>query len=617
MDAARWIGRDEHEGPRAEPLPGAGPAPRWSVESVAHCGRPRSLAVGADGRTLVFIIDQADASDVWTMAIDESTPRRLTTGRAPAPYWEDVEPRLSPDCSTVAYCDDGWVCLVPVAGGQPRRLVEGGSSPVWIDDQRLIASFDRPERMTRFGIVDLTHPWPRRLTLDCFDTGDESDIEISADGTMGTYTFTVRANLRESQVCDVHIESGVSRPLTSPPDTADRHSTWSPDRSHIAFASEESGWYELHVIDRDGGDRRRLTHDEADFLHPSWSADGSRILATRLRRGRTDLVTVDAATGDVDVLATGGTWSGASWAADGAVVAEYSDHATPPELRLVTADGQVRTLLAPAPAAVRSAPHVVPEDVEYASLDGTAIHAFLFRPRDASAQSPAPAIVLPHGGPTSLYADEWDGHVQCLVDRGFAVIAPNFRGSISYGRAFERLNHGDWGVGDTRDCLAAADFLRTLDWVDGDRLGVAGASYGSYLALLCATDDDAGRFRAAVCVYGDCDIRTSWAQGDRGGAQDLERMMGTPHSNPAGYDAGSPVDRVDRVRIPLLIAHGERDERVHPRQSEQLVAALRSVGGRTFEYVTYPTEAHGFLRFEPQVDFHRRLERFLAWHLRG
>ena len=83
--------------------------------------------------------------------------------------------------------------------------------------------------------------------------------------------------------------------------------------------------------------------------------------------------------------------------------------------------------------------------------------------RDASAQSPAPAIVLPHGGPTSLYADEWDGHVQCLVDRGFAVIAPNFRGSISYGRAFERLNHGDWGVGDTRDCLAAADFLRTLE----------------------------------------------------------------------------------------------------------------------------------------------------------
>ena len=123
--------------------------------------------------------------------------------------------------------------------------------------------------------------------------------------------------------------------------------------------------------------------------------------------------------------------------------------------------------------------------------------------------------MYPHGGPTDYYGDDWDGHAQYFVDRGYGWLAINFRGSTGYGRKFERKNHGDWGVGDTKDCLAAADYLRTLDWVDGDRLGIFGASYGSYMALLAVTDDPEHRFRCAVPKYGDCDITTSWAQGDR------------------------------------------------------------------------------------------------------
>ena len=128
------------------------------------------------------------------------------------------------------------------------------------------------------------------------------------------------------------------------------------------------------------------------------------------------------------------------------------------------------------------------------------------RPRGASAERPAPAVVYPHGGPTDFYGDLWDGHAQYFVDRGYAWLAINFRGSTGYGRDFERANHGVWGVDDTKDCLAAADFLRTLDWVDGERLGIFGASYGSYMALLSVTDDPEHRFRCGVCKYGDCDI---------------------------------------------------------------------------------------------------------------
>jgi len=210
--------------------------------------------------------------------------------------------------------------------------------------------------------------------------------------------------------------------------------------------------------------------------------------------------------------------------------------------------------------------------------------------------------------------DEWDGVVQYFLDKGYAWFQPNFRGSTSYGRAFERANHGVWGVADTNDCLAAHDFLSTLDWIDETRIGIFGASYGSYMALHCVVDDAAHRYACAISKYGDCDIVTSWAQSDLVGRLDLERMMGHPRDAADAYAAGSPIHRAEHLAVPILVAHGERDDRVHPAQSQELVAALRRLD-KQYEYVTYPTEGHGFLRAEPFLHFHRRLERFLDWYL--
>jgi dipeptidyl aminopeptidase/acylaminoacyl peptidase len=92
-------------------------------------------------------------------------------------------------------------------------------------------------------------------------------------------------------------------------------------------------------------------------------------------------------------------------------------------------------------------------------------------------------------------------------------------------------------------------------------------------------------------------------------------MMGGPSDDPEAYRAGSPIHRLDNLRVPILVAHGELDRRVSPRQSDELVAGLRRLG-KTYEYVTYPTEGHGFLRADPWIDFHRRLERFFESTLR-
>jgi len=604
-----WVGKDEFEGIPVEELPGARPPDGWRLEAIAATERPRSLTLGADGRTAVYIQDR-DTSDVWLLDLEGGTPERLTTGREPMPYWEDTEPRLSPDGSTVAYVVDGHVWLVAAAGGPPRRLV-AGDAPVWVDDARLLVTVER-DRATRLAVVPVAEPWPRRLTATD-EIGDEGAAAVSPDGAEVAYEFRPRDDLKRYEIRVTGLVNAETRALTGTPGMRDGEPAWSPDGETIAYVSERPGRYEIHLVRRDGSGDRQLTDDDADFSELRWYPDGSRLAAIRCRRNRFDLVSVDAATGAVELLAPGGVWGAPAWTATGDVVATYHDHAVPPELRLAGSGG-TRSLVAPAPLTVKRAPYVTPEEVTFRSFDGLEIPAFLFRPAGASAERPAPAVVYPHGGPTDAYGDEWDGHAQYFVAKGYAWICPNFRGSTGYGRDFERANHGVWGVDDTKDCLAAADFLRTLDWVDGGRLAVFGSSYGSYMALLSVTDDPDHRFRCAVCKYGDCDLVTSWAQGDREGVQDLERMMGTPAEHPEAYRAASPVHRLENVRVPLLVAHGERDERVSPKQSEELVAALRRLG-KTFEYVTYPTEAHGLLRAGPQVHFYRRLERFLDWHL--
>ena len=607
-----WIGKDEHEGVLAQPRKDLKPPPHWRLEAVARTPRPRSLTIAADRRSAVMIED-AETSDVWLLDLEShGTPQRLTTGRDPAAYWEDVEPRLSPDGETVAYADEGHVWLAPVAGGPPRKLVQG-SSPVWTPDGRIVIGVERDDT-TRLAVVDAHDAWPRRLAVGQDDVGDEGDAAVSPDGEEVAYTFWPREDLKRGEIRVAAVDGGEVRTVASVPEMMADSPAWSPDGSTIVYRSEKSGFHELHAVRRDGSGERRLTDAGADHSQAEWHPDGTRLVCVRGRRNRFDLVVVSADDGSTEVLAEGGTWSYPHWTADGGVVAAYEDHATAPELRTVTPGGQPRPIHAPGPRPIRSAPHAALEDVLFPTFDGREIPGFLMRPRDSGRGRPVPAVVYPHGGPTDAYTDSWDGHAQYFVDRGYAWLAVNFRGSTGYGREFERLNHGDWGIGDTKDCLAAADFLRTLDWVDGERLGIFGASYGSYMSLLAVTDDPEYRFRCAVCKYGDCDITTSWAQGDREGVQDLDRMMGPPSGARKAYIAGSAYHRLENLRAPLLIAHGEQDIRVSPKQSEQLTTRLRQLG-KTFEYVTYPTEAHGLLRAGPQLDFYRRLERFLDWTL--
>ena len=351
MARSMWVGRDEHQGVRAQPRKDVPPPPHWRLEAVAATPRPHAVTVAADRRRAVFVQD-ADFSEVWLLDLEaEGAPERLTAGRELANWWESAPPRLSPDGSQVAYVDGEHVHVAPVAGGPARRLA-AGDEPCWTDDRTLVITVERDDE-TRLAVVDVRDPWPRRLAADGAK-GDESEAAVSPDGTEVAYTFVPRDDLARSEIRVASLRDGAWRALTGTPGLRDREPAWSPDGGRIAYASERSGFYELHLVGRDGSGDRPLTSAGADHGDQDWHPGGDRILAARTLRGRTDLVAVDAHTGEAELLAPGGQWSGAHWTADGGVIAAYEDHRTPPELRRLPPGGAPRTVHAPAPRPARA-----------------------------------------------------------------------------------------------------------------------------------------------------------------------------------------------------------------------------------------------------------------------
>ena len=240
------------------------------------------------------MIEDAETSDVWLLDLEAGgAPERLTTGRDPMPYWEDVEPRLSPDGETVAYADEGHVWLVPAAGGPPRKLVEG-SSPVWIADGRLVIRVERDDT-SRLAVVSADDAWPRRLATahgELEEHGDEGEPAVSPDGTEVAYTFTPRGDLNRSEIRVASLDE--RRRARAHRHAAGCTTARPPGRrtaARIAYTSERSGFYELHLVASDGSDDRQLTSARADHGELEWHPDGSRLVAVRGRGNRFDLVT--------------------------------------------------------------------------------------------------------------------------------------------------------------------------------------------------------------------------------------------------------------------------------------------------------------------------------------
>ena len=255
------------------------------------------------------------------------------------------------------------------------------------------------------------------------------------------------------------------------------------------------------------------------------------------------------------------------------------------------------------------------EVVRFASYDGVEIPGILYKPHTASETNKVPALVWVHGGPGGQSRVGYSSQIQYFVNHGYAVYAINNRGSSGYGKTFYAMDDRKHGDADLDDCVASKEMLIRTGWVDPDRIGIIGGSYGGYLTLAALTFRPE-EFALGVYLFGisnwhrTLNSMPSWWTSERDA---LEQEMGD-FDDEEFFTAKSPLFHAEQIVKPLMVLQGANDPRVLQVESDQIVEAVRATGVPV-EYVLFDDEGHGFIKRENQAESSQRILAFLDAHL--
>ena len=601
-----------------------------------------------DGSTIAFVVTTIDRqqnrrrSAIWSVPADGSRgPVALTT----APQSSN-SPRWSPDGKTIAFLSTrpaagdavadtprNQVWLLPLGGGEPRRLttlLNGVNSFQWSPDgARLVVVSRTGPSDTAKSPSDVRHY--KHANYKFNDTGWFDDT---------------RAHLWV-----VEVSSGRATPLTSGDDWNDSDPQWSPDGRRIAFVSDRSGKAfdesndtDVWVIDANGGTPSKISDHATGDNAPRWSPDGQTIafVSSVPEKAHPKIWLAPSAGGGAARLAAEGLdlIPGAlRWAEGGRALyfetgVKGTSHlyrvdlaarrAAPvtsgertvrfvdvnektnrlayavndpthlDDLYVADLSGRNEKQLTHLNAALWKQVNVVPvERVPFKGADGWDVDGFLMKPVGWEPGRKYPMVLTIHGGPAGMYGFDFFHEFQVYASRGWAVFFTNPRGSTGYGEKFERGIEMNWGGNDYVDVMNGVDAaLAKYSWIDRDRLGVTGGSYGGYLTNWIISHTN--RFKAAVTLRSVSNFISD--DGTRDGAYGhADDFGGDIFEKTDLYWDRSPLKHVKNVKTPTLVLHSDNDFRVPIEQGEQWFRALRHFGVPA-EVVFFPRENHNLTR---------------------
>jgi dipeptidyl aminopeptidase/acylaminoacyl peptidase len=409
----------------------------------------------------------------------------------------------------------------------------------------------------------------------------------------------------------------------------------SPDGKWIAFLSDEDGWDHLYVMPSAGGKAVQITKGHFEAWRPAWSHDSTRVAfdaneADRPGDRHVGIANIggDPSQATVTYVTSGnGTNIEPHWSADDKhLVYQHTDTRNSADFFAIEAKANAKAvrLCDSMPSGIDKSQFVEPQFVHFPGADGKPVPGWLFVPKNLDRTKKHPAIIWIHGDGVNQNYDGW--HVQrnyavyysfhqYLLQQGYVVFAPDYRGSIGYGRDWRNGVSMDVGGKDAKDAWMSAYYLKTLPYVDADRIGVWGLSYGGFFTLIAMTDQPK-LFRAGVDVAGVVDYVMYYSDPYHGDW--TASRIGTPEQNPKVYANASPISHIDRLERPLLVLHGTSDVNVPYLESVWLIdEALKKGKGDLLSYMMYPGEFHYFTRAHVLLDAWHRVDDFFAVHLQG
>jgi dipeptidyl aminopeptidase/acylaminoacyl peptidase len=522
---------------------------------------------------------------------------------------------------------DGGIYVIPASGGPARLVVGAGdhgraSCPAVSPDGAAVAYLADSHHV---GVASLVEggPWPVKLSAQpdfCFDPA------WSPDGTqVAWHEWDVPAMPWDESRIVVAPADGSRPPVTvaGGPGVAVQQPRFSPDGRWLAYLSDEGGWLNLWVMPADAsGPGRPVVAEPFEHGGPAWgpgqrsyawSPDSCSLAYARNESGFGRLCLVDVARGAGRELGKG-AYGGLSWVGS-LLVALRSGARTPDQIVAIEvageSPGESRRELARGPVGgFEQAALVEPERVEWQADDGATVYGRLYRP--AGAGQP-PLLVFIHGGPTGQSQVSFVARYAFFLERGWAILVVDYRGSTGWGRAYAQALNGRWGELDVEDTAAGMRHAAEAGWCDPRRMVPIGGSAGGFTVLLLLARHPE-LCAAGVDLYGVADLFDLDETTHRFEAHYTAVLVGPLPAAAEAYRDRSPVNLADSIRSPLLILQGDADAVVPPAQSRAIADRLLALG-REVEIHFYEGEGHGWLRPDTIEDELVRTDAFLTRHV--
>jgi dipeptidyl aminopeptidase/acylaminoacyl peptidase len=609
----------------------------FTIEDLYRVVNPSSIEVSPDGRSLVYQVATTDlprakrSTQVWLMNLTDGTTRQLTRGEASA-----TDPHFSPDGKWISFLrtenDQTNLWLLPVEGGEAHQLTKistGVSDPLWAPDGTFLvfASDVYPEcgaddacnskiakrwangplkahmadellyrhwtawkdgTRTHIFRVDLDGGKIRDLTPGDYDSppfqlGGPRGYDISPDSKELVFMTKRVPDPASSTNADLW-----SVPLDDPDATAKQLTTneawdgtprYSPDGTWIAYRMQKIPRYEadlfrVAIIDRRTGESRVMTESFDNWIDDfAWSSDSKSILFLGQVQGNEPIYRLTIADGTIRDVLTHATIGEFDSTPDGSIV--YTSRSVGQPAEIYVSKGGRRSALTHLNDALAAEVDIRPAERMWVDgALGAKIEVFIVKPHGFDPSKKYPLILNVHGGPQMMWGDGFRGDWQVYPGAGYVVAFPNPHGSTGYGQEFTAQISGDWGGAVYEDLMKVTDALEKLPYVDADRIGAMGWSYGGYMMnwFLGHTD----RFEAIASMMGVYDLRSMYGATEELWFPEWD-LKGQPW-NSEHYEKWSPSSFVENFKTPTLVISGERDYRVPYTQSLELFTDLQKMG---------------------------------------